>query len=280
MWPLWFALMIGAPTIDWNDGRADVAGYELVQPRYGDARHGTVVLIWVREDFSESARVKADPGVHPREDVFSVLKLNVVKAFQTGIYRYNLMTSAFTRFEGKGPPTKIVFSNQEWCGVVFQELLFDAKQIRSKRFSYFDREADAEEKLEQPSGGVTVDTMPTLVRSIHGELLKQGSSIELPVLPSLERTRLMHRKLAWHTGRLSRSIPSKRGIETWTLDVGDGDRYEWDVEVAEPRRLVEWRGPEGERGILRGSKRLQYWMLNREGDERVLSEIGLNPARP
>src|SRR5438105_143676 len=73
----------------WSDGRAELDGYRLTQPRYGELRKGTAVLIFVKEDFSETARVKADPGRHPPEDVFPVLKLNFVKDFQTGVYDYN-----------------------------------------------------------------------------------------------------------------------------------------------------------------------------------------------
>src|SRR5688500_16263336 len=86
----------------WNDVRAELDTYTLAQPRYGELRKGSVVLIFVKEDFSNSARVKADPGKHPPEDVFPVLKLNSIKDFQTGVYDYNLMTSVFIGLEPAG----------------------------------------------------------------------------------------------------------------------------------------------------------------------------------
>jgi hypothetical protein len=61
----------------------------------------------------------------------------------------------------------------------------------------------------------------------------------------------------------------------WTVRVGDGDQYRYFVEHDQPRRLVEWEGPGGERGRLTGSARLKYWELHKEGDERFLAEIGL-----
>src|SRR5258708_5205492 len=70
----------------WGDGKAELDGYALTQPRYGQKRAGTAVLIFVTEDFSDSLRVKADPGKHPAADVYPVLKLNFVRDFQTGIY--------------------------------------------------------------------------------------------------------------------------------------------------------------------------------------------------
>ena len=52
----------------WGDGKAELDGYALTQPRYGAPRAGTAVMIFVTEDFSDSARVKADPGKHPPSD--------------------------------------------------------------------------------------------------------------------------------------------------------------------------------------------------------------------
>jgi hypothetical protein len=283
------SLLPGQSQIDrWSDGKAELDGYQLVQPRYGELRKGTVVLIFVKEDFSEALRVKADPGRHEASDVFPVLKLNAVKDFQTGIYDYNLMTSVFSAFESRkgrreGAPTKIVFSAQEWCGSMFEELLFDAKSVRQRRFSYFDGEADQEASLEHPEGGVTVDELPILVRGITEAGFHRGETKEVAVLPSLERMRLIHKKLEWRKGRITRGRDAKRvstglgevEIETWTIDVGDGDRYEYDVELKDWRRIIAWRGPDKESGRILGSQRLKYWEMHAEGDERALKTLGL-----
>src|SRR5678815_4531164 len=77
---------------------------------------GKAVLIFVTEDFSDSLRVKADPGKHPASDVYPVLKLNFVRDFQTGVYDYNVMTSTFLKTESGFAPAKVSFSAQEWCG--------------------------------------------------------------------------------------------------------------------------------------------------------------------
>jgi hypothetical protein len=246
------------------------------------------VLIFVREDFSDRLRVKADPGNHPPTDVFPVMKLNVVKSFQTGVYRYNLMTQVFTTSDARhgrapGAPTKIVFSNQEWCGALFEQLLFDRTTIRHARFSYFDGEADQNQALEQPPGTVSIDALPLLLRGIHGwKWLPQ----EPMILPSLERTRLLHRPLAIKKGKITKSRKIDKvevpigaiEVETFTVTTGDGDRYIYRIEVAEPRRLIEWEGPDGERARLHGAKRMKYWELNQEGDERALADLGLIPA--
>lgn len=271
----------------WNDGRAEVDGYALTQPRYGQLRRGSAALIFVKEDFSNELRVKADPGKHPPSDVFPALKLNVNKHFQTGIYDYSVMSSVFAALEPRGgrqtgAPVKIAFSAQEWCGMVFEEILFDAGAIREKRFSYFDGEADLEKTLPVPEDGITVDEIPILVRGFTTLPLEPGASRSLSLLPSLERSRLAHRPLAWTKGTLSRSKTTKRlnvpfgqvEVETWTAELG-GERYEYDVEQPQPRRLIEWRGPEGEVGRLLGSERLKYWEMNKEGGEKALPALGL-----
>src|SRR5215467_6970606 len=79
----------------WGDGRGELCGYDLTIPRYGALRRGVAVTIFVTETFSNSRRVKADPGKHPPSDEFPVMKLNLVEDYQTGVYDYNVMTSSF-----------------------------------------------------------------------------------------------------------------------------------------------------------------------------------------
>ena len=144
----------------WGDGRAEVSVYSLIQPRYGQLREGRAVLIYVAEPFTRTTRVKPDPGNPPRKNILYVLKLNHLSTFQTGIYPYRIMTSSFVHLdpEGKrrrGSPTKVVFSSQEWCGTTFHELLFDQASVRSRSFSYFDREANRRRLIDYPANGLS-----------------------------------------------------------------------------------------------------------------------------
>src|SRR3954453_7048479 len=79
----------------WGDGQAELNAYDLTFPRYNQARKGVAIAIFVTELFSNTLRVKADPGRHGPGDEFPVMKLNLVKDYQTGIYDYNDMLSAF-----------------------------------------------------------------------------------------------------------------------------------------------------------------------------------------
>jgi hypothetical protein len=266
----------------WGDGRAELNGYRLVQPRYGAGRGGTAVLIYVTEDFSDSLRVKADPGRHPPSDVYPVLKLNAVRDFQTGIYDYNVMTSVFARVAAGWPLAKVSFSSQEWCGHVWHQLVPRDGRLASLRHSYFDGEADATEKLELPADGVMEDALPILVRGWLGAYLPPGGSRTVPFLPSLLRARLEHRPLAWGQATIAVAaqpwpvtVPAGRlEVLTWTVAPEGGPRMTFEVEVATPRRLVRWTSEAGERGELLGSDRLAYWKLNGPDGQQYLKKLG------
>jgi hypothetical protein len=267
----------------WGDGRAELNGYRLTQPRYGQERVGTAVLVYVTEDFSDSLRVKPDPGQHPESDVYPVLKLNAVRDFQTGIYDYNIMTSTFLRVASGWPVAKVSFSSQEWCGNVYHQLIPRNGRLHGTLHSYFDGEADAKEDLEMPADGVLEDALPIILRGWKGEYMKAGESRTVPFLPSLLQVRLQHQPLAWTTARIARSagtstvtVPAGRlEVTTWTVDVKDGRRLTFAIEKAPPYRLVRQTGPDGEELALKGSERLAYWQLHGNGDEEHLRDIGL-----
>jgi hypothetical protein len=267
----------------WADGKAEMNGYRLVQPRYGAAAPGRAVLIYVTEDFSDSARVKADPGKHPPTDVYPVLKLNAVRDFQTGVYDYNVMTSVFAKVAAGWPLAKVSFSSQEWCGHVYHQLLPKAGRVAGVRHSYFDGEADGQDDLAQPEGGVFEDMLPILVRGWGGAYLERGQEKTVPFLPSLMRARLDHRPLTWGRARIARAaapssvtVPAGTfSVDTWTVAVDGGPTTTFQVEAAAPFRLVRWASDKGEEGALLGSSRMPYWQLNRPGGEQRLKEFGL-----
>jgi hypothetical protein len=272
----------------WGDGKAELNGYRLTQPRYGALRKGTAVYVFVTEDFSDSLRVKADPGKHPPSDVYPVMKLNAVRDFQTGIYDYNVMTSVFLRVAPGWPVAKVSFSSQEWCGNVYHQILPRGDRIAETLHSYFDGEADRSSELTLPAGGVFEDALPILVRGWNGELLRPGESRSVPFLPSLLRARLTHQPLAWTKARIARSekaspvgVPAGRfDAFTYRVTVEGGLEVVFDVEAAPPRRLLRFAGPSGEEGVLLGSTRLAYWKLNGPGGEKYLRELGLPVPAP
>lgn len=274
----------------WGDGNAELSGYQLTYPRYGQLRQGTAVTIFVSETFSNSLRVKSDPGKHPPSDEFPVMKLNLVEDFQTGIYDYNEMTSSFSALSpvnGRpvGSLTKVSFSSQEWCGNSFAQMLFDADAIRLQSFSYFDGEADKSLRLTYPKEALAEDAFLLWARGMAAPLLQPGESHEVSYLPSLQDTRHKHKPIDWQRATLSRSSSSSRitvpggtfEVESFQVKVAGGlTRTAW-VEKAVPHRIIKWESSEGERAEYLKSSRLKYWQLNGLGKESLLQELGLAP---
>ena len=132
---------IQRPTFEahWQDGKAELAGYRYHVTRYGEPRTGTAVMITVTEPFRESKRVKADDANANPADVFEALKVNLVRKFQTGIYDYDTMVSAFCRSRDFSP-VKVSFSAAEWCGQVYEEIAFEPHRVTDLVRSYFEDE--------------------------------------------------------------------------------------------------------------------------------------------
>jgi hypothetical protein len=267
----------------WGDGKAELNGYRLAQPRYGLPRTGSAVLIFVTEDFSDALRVKADPGRHPASDVYPVLKLNVVRDFQTGIYDYNTMTSVFARVSAGWPVAKVSFSSQEWCGHVWHQIFPRAGKIDGLFHSYFDGEADGRDDLALPTDGVFEDTLPILLRGWNGEYLMAGESRTVPFLPSLFVSRMVHKPLAWGKATITRSATTSEAkvpagtfqAVTWTVAIEGGAKFTYLVEAAPPYRLLRWSSDAGEDAVLVGSSRQSYWKLNGPEGEKHLKDLGL-----
>jgi hypothetical protein len=278
----------------WGDGKAELDGYALTQPRYGHLRAGTAVMVFVTEDFSESARVKADPGKHPKSEVHPVLKLNFIRDFQTGIYDYNVMTSTFVRTEFSGadlwPLDKTSFSSQEWCGQVYMQWIPRGGELVGVVHSYFDGE-EAEPRLPLPKGGVLEEQIPILIRGLRGPWLQPGEKRTLPFLPSQLHARLQHVPAAWGEATVERAPRSEKvekvksvlgelAADSYRIAVRGGDTTTWTVEAAEPHRILAWKSTSGEAGQLTGSQRLVYWEMNQPGGEKALKALGLSPLQP
>jgi hypothetical protein len=269
----------------WHDGKAELDGYRLQISRYGQTRTGHAVMVYVTEPFSASKRVKVnDAGKNP-DDTIDVLKLNLVRDFQTGVYDYNTMVSTFVR-TSDFTPVKVSFSSAEWCGHVYSELLFDPDAIRGSYTSYFEDESGPFE-LKRPRGGITQDNLFILLRGLRTDFLEPGKSRTVDYLPGVLYSRLSHHPLQWTRATIARAgdtqtveVPAG-SFETsqYTVTTDDGRTGTFFIEAAYPHRIVKWSLAPDVAGELSGSARLEYWKLHNEGDEKYLDEIGLGDWR-
>ncbi len=277
-------------TAHWHDGRAELDGYRWTVTRYGQTRDGQVVMIFVTEPFSDEKRVKVDDPSKDPADTVDVLKLNLVRDFQTGIYDYNTMTSVFVRTEDFSP-LKISFTSAEWCGHVYEELIVDPRRIEGRFFSYFENESSTT-SLDGKPDGVLEDNLFILLRGLKGPYLEPGEERQVPFLAGAFARRLTHAPLAWGTAEIQRlaepqqvEVPAGRFTTTVYVVRTDGREGRIFIEDEYPHRIVRWQwtatGPDrrsGEAtgiGELTGTTRVEYWRLHGNGDERYLDDLGL-----
>jgi hypothetical protein len=274
----------------WGDGQAELAGYRVTYPRYGEPREGNAVAIFVTETFASDARVKSDPGKRDKKLEFPVIKLNLAIDFPTGVYDYNLMTSAFVALapvngRAAGQPTKVAFSAQEWCGQVYHHVLFDESRVREVLHSYFDGEADQANTLANPADGISEDTLLLWARGLAAPTLKPGESRKLKMLDSLAHARLRHQPLAWHDATVSRSDQTQKvtvpageiDCRTYTAAIEGGRTWTIHVEDAAPHRLVQWQTSDGQKAQLLGADRMPYWQMNSGKFIESVKRFGLTP---
>ncbi|MBY0507927.1 MAG: hypothetical protein K2X03_28705 [Bryobacteraceae bacterium] len=274
----------------WGDGQAEVAAYDLVIPRYNQLRRGIAVSIFVTESFSNTLRVKADAGKHPASDIVPVMKLNLVKDFQTGVYDYHDMLSAFATLApanglAAGVLTKDVYSRQEWCGSTFALALFDRNRVKITSHSYFDGEADQQRELAMQPNGIAEDGLWFWARGWAQPVLAPGEVKAIPMLTSAEHGKGM---LQWTNVQLKHAPLTKKiavdgkqiDADLFTAQVMNGLRKDFYVERGGERRILRWDFSNGERGQLLKSARMKYWELNGKGGEAALKQLGVLPRPP
>jgi hypothetical protein len=268
----------------WADGQAELSSYDLKYPRYGAARQGTAVAIFVAETFANSLRVKSDPGVREKADEFSVMKLNLVEDFQTGVYDYNLMLQSFVALESvnarpAGVLTKAAWSSQEWCGNLFKQVLFDDGAVRVTSHSYFDGEGDQASSEPSPAAAVLAeDALLLWARGMAWPVLKPGEKREAPVLFSLQSARFKKGPAQWGTAALSRE--TKGGVDVYTAKFSDGRERTIEVETAVPHRIRKYTASEGLEATLIASERMKYWELNKPEGVAALEKLKLKVRPP
>ena len=230
----------------WHDGKAELNGYRLTVERYGHPRQGRGVAIYVTEPFSRSRHVKLDDPAKAAGDAQDVLKLNLVRDFQTGIYDYHTILSLFADTE-TFTPLKTAFSSSEWCGQIYEELNARGAKLSQRLASYFEGES-AEHGLDLPAGGMQEDDLFILLRGLRGAYLRPGEKRTVPFLASPFYRRLAHQPTAWTTATIERRaqpevvrVPAGSfSVDVFDVRPADGRAGRFDVERAYPHLIVRW----------------------------------------
>ena len=266
----------------WYQGEAEITSYTLKQARYGEVHDGDAVLVFVTEPFSLSHQVKLDYPERAGDDAVSVLKLNLTKKFNTGIYPYSIMQSTFTPVEAeKHPETlKVSTSVQEWCGHVFTQLNREEDghyHLSSK--SYFESEGDVETELAK---ALLEDDVWARLR-LNPESLPQGS---FEMIPGTQFSRLRH--LPLQPVAAQGALSDKGGeLRTYTLTYPELNRtLRISFTSAFPHTIEQWEetmpsgfGPGAKLLTTTAQRKARmmtpYWNQHRPEDTHLREELGL-----
>ncbi|MEM7204284.1 MAG: hypothetical protein AAF628_28755 [Planctomycetota bacterium] len=259
----------------WYRGLAEVSTYDVERRRYGEARSGYAVLIFVTEDFLTEAQTKAEGRVPSGDRAVNVLKLNRIERFETGIYDYSLMTSVFTPADGS-PTLKTSTSIQDWCGHVWEQLNRRGESFRVTGHSYFQAEGDGGVQLP---AHLLEDEVWTRLR-LAPDRLPQG---ELQVIPSSVRARLSHRPLTAVSARGTLRDGTKPDERIYELAFDRGRTLQISFAAAAPHRIRGWVETERGQLVTRGTRRAitmtDYWAHNGNRDRGLRQPLGLPVVR-
>ncbi|MEM7509472.1 MAG: hypothetical protein AAF388_00985 [Bacteroidota bacterium] len=258
----------------WFRGEAEVASFDLQQSRYGDIHQGHAVMIFVAEDFSLSKQVKLDYPQGAGSDKASVMKLNMVKKFNTGIYPYSMMLSAFTPIERGYQPHSLKTSSsiQEWCGHVYSQMNLEEDAYSLKEYSYFEFEGDSEREVEI---SLLEDEIWNLIR-LDPALLPVGSQ---SIIPGAFDSRLRHKRISPVRADLNLSEANEEGLRTYTIAYSSGRTLAINFDAAFPHRIMGWAEtlPSGQQTIAnrKTGRMIDYWTRNDPEDSYLRDELSL-----
>ncbi len=265
----------------WFSGKAELNRYQLQQGQYGALHSGQAVLIFVTEDFRTDTQVKSETEAS-RDKAVPVLKTNLIKRFQTGIYDYSLFTSVFTPINNTGhsslfPNTlKVSTSAQEWCGHNYVQLNLRDNAYQVSGQSYFEKEVA--ENYTVPNVWLE-DELWNRIR-LTPDKLPTG---EVTLIPGTMSARLRHKRLdplpaeaqlAPYAGTQFRGD----SLQTYTVNYKtDGRTLLIAFEKAFPHQIVGWEETYTSKGkrltsraILQKTIQTDYWNHNMPADSAFL----------
>lgn len=265
----------------WYNGQAEISRYQLDQVQYGAVNPGEAVLIFVTEDFRTDTQVKLESDA--KDKATSVLKLNSIRRFVTGMYDYSLYSSVFTPIDTKQyeRSPKVTMSAQDWCGQVYTQLNLNGGKYDVIKRSYFEKDATEDFKI---AAAWLEDEVWTRLR-MNPAALPMG---ETQVIPAAYAARLAGQKLEPQKalGTLTDYAGDAftgKALQQYSLNYPAAQRELRIVfEKAFPHAIAGWEETYPSRGktlTTRATKteqiRSDYWSHNAPGDSTLRKELGV-----
>lgn len=261
----------------WYQGKAELTSYDLTQSRYGELHQGSVVNIFVTEDFSKEKQVKLDDPTNAGNDKLPVLKFNQSIKFVTGIYPYSLMLSSFQPVDINNYPhaVKVTASIQEWCGMAFYQMNNRNDIFEIEQRSYFEHEGDQDSKLSQV---VQEDELWNMIR-INPSKLPVGEQMMLPGSLFL---RLSHKPL--EPVKVTMDLRNENGMNNYVIDMPSLNRkLSIQFEQVFPYHIISWQdaypGLDGKMLTTTAVKKkeliVDYWRTHTNNDRVLREQLGI-----
>lgn len=257
----------------WYTGKAELNSYDLKQSRYNEIREGEVVLVFVTEPFSISKQVKLDNPKASGEDNVSVMKLNQIRKFTTGIYDYSIINSSFTPVDLKRHPNtlKLTTSIQEWCGHTFTQLNLKKGKYKFQQLSYFEADGDTHKDIPL---ALLEDELMSRIRLNEGQL-PLG---KVDMIFSAMYSRFSYEKMEATKAQITKNETSN--IISYNIEyLGYKRKLSIDVEKEFPYRILSWKENDGD-GLITEAKLKKtinepYWNQKKLNDEQKRIELEL-----
>lgn len=264
----------------WNQGKAEITSYDLYQARYGEMREGVAHIIFVTEEISKEKQVKLDNPNIPPDQKMTVLKMNMVKKFQTGIYPYSMMLSSYVQTAGVAPwqAIKLSMSCQEWCGHVFSQLNLKPDHYDFQSHSYFESEDEIKKKIDRFT---TEDAIWNLIR-VNPDALIQSDSIM--IIPGLLFSRLSHKEVKPYRAS-TKKIELDEGTLLYHIEYPSlGRSLAIEYEPTFPYTILKWTeeyidgfGKDAKllttTAVRKKSILLDYWNRHKNADSTLIPEL-------
>lgn len=262
----------------WYKGKAEIVTYELAQARYGEIHEGTAVQIFVTEPFNVTKQVKSDRQTDHDVNAF---KMNLTRKFNTGIYPYSVMTSAFNTVNTNDPSEiiKVTNSSQEWCGHTWSQMNRSKKGFDYTLYSYFESESDISSEL---NSFMSEDGLWSQVR-MNPSLLPQGN---LEIIPGLHFLRFRHLPAKPYAAKAE--IVTSDDYNTYVITYSEIRRtFKINYQPTFPFQIISWEEiyPSGfgsgadmvsTTGKAIHTELLPYWGLNSKSDSVYRKQIKLD----
>ncbi len=268
----------GIPAIDekvfsdyWYQGKGEISKYNLSQSHYGETHDGEVIMVFVTEDFSKSKQVRLDDPTRHISDAVQVMKLNTMKEFVTGIYKYSMMSSVFTPVKEKEYPhsLKLVASSQDWSGQTFMQANYRGNRYEYREMSYLEDDGDNDYSLVST---MLEDEIWTKIR-LHPNTLPVG---KVNMVPSA-----FYIRLSQHKNKVYEALTSLMSLQT---------NYTYKIEYPELKRTLEiyfqkefpyqilsWKEMDGNNetttATLASTVQSDFWNHHHPADEPMRKEL-------